>query len=192
MQDNKNLIIVRYKEESVEFMIKLDYRTYNPRWGLSGIHFKNWEGYCLTLGFLANINHHKYYSPINNGIWNNAISIHIERNDKQGAWDKQGRICYYRDEINLQNDFHDLNNCKSAGVSNITCRINSNDYVISLVDDYKFNKTYANGNLTADIIPPGNAYGMVRQILMAELSNVGITPQQLGNAMNYFDIGWNK
>ena len=56
-------------------MIQLDYRTNNPRWGLTGIQFTSWESYSFTLGYLSNLVHYdkKYpHAP------NANISVHIE------------------------------------------------------------------------------------------------------------------
>lgn len=44
-------------------MVKLDYRTNNPRWGLRGMKFENWESYSFTLGYLSNPNHYNNKHP---------------------------------------------------------------------------------------------------------------------------------
>ena len=49
--------------------------------------------------------------------------------------------------------FYDLYLCSSAGVGNIVRRINSNGYILSLINDYDFEvRTYSNLE-TADVIP---------------------------------------
>ena len=73
-------------------MVKLDYRTNNPRWGLKGVKFDSWESYSFTLGYLSNPDH---YDNLNSYSRYANISLHIEGNNEQGAWDKEGRIHYY-------------------------------------------------------------------------------------------------
>lgn len=51
--------------------------------------------------------------------------------------DKEGRIHYYGELFDLKNTFEDLFACSSAGTRNITRRINSNGYILSLINDYK-------------------------------------------------------
>ena len=65
-------------------MIQLDYRTNNPRWGLSGIEYSSWENFAFALGYLANAIH---YRNINNS---GLIELHFEGNDSM-----EGRIHYY-------------------------------------------------------------------------------------------------
>ena len=71
-------------------MVKLDYQTLNPRWGLSGIVFSSWQSYSFVLGYLSNAAHN---FELNSGFPSADISMRIERNDKQGAWNKEGRDC---------------------------------------------------------------------------------------------------
>lgn len=169
-------------------MITLDYRTNNPRWGLCGVNFTNWENYCLTLGFLSNINHHNITAH-NGSIWNNSISIHVEQNNRQGAWDAEGRIHFYKNINNLQSNLHDLYLCRSAGVGNIQCRINSNGYIQSLITDFGFQIITHAGLSTADIIPPANPIS-VRQIIENFLLNSSYTVN-VDECLNYFDNGFN-
>ncbi len=98
-------------------MITLDYRTNNPRRGLRGIVFQNWESYSYTLGYLSNLNHYVNFEPHHH---NADISLHIEKNDAQGAWDKEGRIHYYVAIEDLENTLCDLFDCSSAGTRDIT------------------------------------------------------------------------
>lgn len=63
-------------------MVKLDYRTNNPRWGLRGIRFDNLESYSFTLGYLSNLDHYNNEHPY---ARNANISVHIEGNNKQGS-----------------------------------------------------------------------------------------------------------
>lgn len=129
-------------------MVKLDYRTNNPRWGLRGMKFENWESYSFTLGYLSNPNHYNNKHPY---AHNANISIHIEGNNEQGAWDKEGRIHYYGSNSSLRDTFDDLYACSSAGTGRIKRRINSNGYILSLINDYDFEvQTYV-GYTTAQV-----------------------------------------
>ncbi len=134
-------------------MITLDYRTDNPRWGLSGMKFTNWGNFALTLGFLSNIDHYKGYSR-ENFLWNNSISIHVESNDNQGAWNKEGRIHFYNNIDDLEITFNDLFLSSSRGNLRTTCRINSNNYIFSLINDFGFRPEKRMGYSTADVFPP--------------------------------------
>lgn len=163
-------------------MITLDYRTNNPRWGLSGVHFDSWDGYALTLGLLANARHYKGYETSPHTLWSGSISVHIERNNDQGAWDKEGRIHYYKDIADLEINFEDLYNCKSAGNKSTTCRINSNEYVYSLLQEYGFTVSYT------DVLPPNSD---VKFILKQKLKKIGLTPSEIESALEQYDLGWN-
>lgn len=168
-------------------MITLDYRTDNPRWGLSGIRYSSWEAYAYALGYLANRLH---YRNINNS---GLIDLHFESNDAQGAWGKEGRIHYYGEGEYLLPAFSDWYNAKSAGTGNITYRINSNDYMYSLVYDFGFEvKRYA-GYTTADIFPPiQNAFVAVWNVLEDYLVQNSYSNEQIDCIHRYYIEGWNK
>ena len=170
-------------------MIKLDYRTNNPRWGLSGVVFRDWQSYCLTLGFLSNINHYENRGINVGSIWDSSVSVHIEQNHRQGAWDSEGRIHYYNYLHDLRTNLCDLYTCRSAGVGRIKCRINSNGYIQSLIYDFNFQViTYA-GYHTADIIPPTNVYGVretIQDFLLANFSD-----SETEDLLSYFERGFN-
>lgn len=121
-------------------MINLDYRTNNPRWGLKGIYFNNLYEYIKTLGFLSNIRHYKNASLSQSiSCFDKSISIHVEGNDTDGAWNEECRIHYYKDMELLNSHLYDLWNASSAGRGDaITCRINSNIYINHLINDYNF------------------------------------------------------
>ena len=55
-----------------------------------------------------------------------------------GAWNEECRIHYYKEENQLNNELASLYNAKSAGVGNITLRINSNLYINHLINDFNF------------------------------------------------------
>ena len=163
-------------------MITLNYQTKNPRWGWSGIQFSDWKSYAFSLGYLANIDHY----TINNGL----IEVKIEQNDLQGAYAKEGRIQFYGDEKYLEHNLQDWHKCSSAGIGRITCRVNSNDYIYSLIDDYGFVINSYIGYTTANVFPPdGDAMKKVWSKLYRHLQNVRV--------MNFDEIyqeylsGWN-
>lgn len=166
-------------------MVKLDYRTNNPRWGLKGINFNSWESYSLTLGYVSNPNH---YNNLNSYSQYANISLHIEGNNEQGAWDKEGRIHYYGKLSALGANLDDLDACSSAGTGRITRRINSNGYLLSLINDYGFEvKTYV-GYTTADVFPTdksGIETELRRQLLNKRLNN-----SQINDCLEMFERGY--
>ncbi len=167
-------------------MVKLDYRTNNPRWGLKGIVFDTWESYSLTLGYLSNPDHYNNLNPYSRYA---NISLHIEGNNEQGAWDKEGRIHYYGGLNALQINLGDLYDCSSAGNGRITRRINSNGYLISLINDYNFEvRTYA-GYTTADVFPVDKLD--IENDLRRHLLNRRLTNTQINNCLDLFDQGYN-
>lgn len=168
-------------------MITLDYRTDNPRWGLSGIRYSSWEEFAFALGYLANELH---YRNINNS---GLIDLHFESNDAQGAWGKEGRIHYYGERAYLSSVFTDWYNAKSAGVNNITYRINSNDYMHSLVHDFGSEVKRYVGYTTADIFPPiHNAFGEVWNFLEDYLVQNGYPDGQIDRIHQCYIEGWNE
>lgn len=167
-------------------MVTLDYRTNNPRWGVSGIKFESWESYSFTLGYLSNQRHYRNLSPDSQDA---DISLHIEGNNEQGAWDKEGRIHYYGPLQRLQSTFGDLYACSSAGVGNITKRINSNGYILSLIDDYDFELRTYTGYTTADVFPPPQA-GTVQRLLNRYLIGRNLKNTQIHQCLNLFAAGY--
>ena len=120
---------------------------------------------------------------------NADISVHIEGNNEQGAWDKEGRIHYYGALSDLENTFEDLFNCSSAGTRNITRRINSNGYILSLINDYYFKiKTYS-GYTTADIFPP--ELEIVENNLRKHLMNLKLSNTHINTCFDVFYDGYN-
>ena len=167
-------------------MVKLDYRTNNPRWGLKGMKFSDWESYSFTLGYLSNLEHYNNKHPYGH---NANISIHLEGNNEQGAWDKEGRIHYYGSLSYLQDTFDDLYSCSSAGTGRITRRINSNGYILSLITDYGFKlQTYV-GYTTADVFPP--TVEIVEDRLRHYLSTMRLPTSTVNTCMDYFFAGYN-
>lgn len=167
-------------------MVTLNYKTNNPRWGIRGVEFQNWESYSFTLGYLSNPTHYVNFHPSSP---NADISVHIEGNNEQGAWDKEGRIHYYGALSDLENTFEDLFNCSSAGTRNITRRINSNGYILSLINDYYFEiKTYS-GYTTADIFPP--ELEIVENNLRKHLMNLKLSNTHINTCFDVFYDGYN-
>lgn len=142
-------------------MIALDYQTNNPRWGWSGICYSSWENYSFALGYLSNIRH--YHNKYTGGTA--LVDVHFEGNDLQGAWGKEGRIHYYGNDSFLRNNFPDWFLCKSAGVGRITHRMDSNDYIYSLIYDYGFKVVKYNGYTTRDIFPPDNIDAVIDTLI---------------------------
>lgn len=168
-------------------MIQLDYKTDNPRWGWSGVEFTTWEEYVKVLGFLANGAHYRNMNGGAGSLWTDSIELHVEKNDKQGAWGKEGRIQYYGAETPIRREFPELYACKSAGNGGITYRINSNDYMYSLVTDYGFIVRTNVGYTTADIFPPDNAYDVVWNIFEIFATRNGLNINRL---QEYYNVGW--
>ena len=117
------------------------------------------------------------------------ISMRIEQNDRQGAWDKEGRIHYYGDLDELLHSLPDLFNHKSAGNGNVTARINSNEYIISLIEDYDFILSPRRGQTTADVFPTD--YVTIKSYLENHLSEAGIDDTYIEDCLDRFDDGYN-
>jgi len=171
-------------------MINLDYQTDNPRWGWTGMKFTDWNSFAFTLGFLSSIRHFQGYGR-GKTIWDDSILIRAEQNDRQGAWEYEGRIHYYKLLPDLQNTLPDLFACKSAGNGNITCRINSNGYIDSLIYDFGFVPIITPGRLTIDVYPPQIALTSVGSALQNHLVSIGLSSAQINFCMVAFNDGWN-
>lgn len=166
-------------------MFKLDYTTNNPRWGRSGVKFSDLSEYFKTLGFLSNISHYKGKGG-NKTYFENSISMHIEGNYLDGAWAKECRIHYYKDMKYLMDYLPDICEASSAGLENsITCRINSNQYIKHLINDYSFS-VYGSGYVK-NVYPDKNNYN----ILVSKLKYFELDDNEIKSIMLYFDTGWN-
>lgn len=131
-------------------MISLQYPSQSPRWPDAGIFFEDWSDYSFVLGYFSNPEHHYY---LNNG----QISIHIEPNQENGAYNVEGRIHIYDNVLLTDLQFDTLNSAKSAGNGRIVNRVNCNEYVYSLLNDYGFIIAHRDGSpRVADLIPPTN------------------------------------
>ena len=119
-------------------MINLDFTTTNPRWGKSGLLFNNVEEYSKTLGFLSNLRHYKGFGEAETNF-DESISIHIEGNYIDGAWAKECRIHCYRSRDYFKKELDIFDRASSSGVGNIEFRLNSNNYIRYLIDEYRFN-----------------------------------------------------
>lgn len=163
-------------------MVQLDYQTDNPRWGWSGVCFQDWISYSRTLGYLSNRDHYK-------NICGGDISLRIEGNDEQGAWDEEGRIHYYGDLSMLKSDLKDLYACGSAGTGKITRRINSNGYINSLITDYHFQVCPRSSGTTADVFPPNSAVD-VKALLEQYLELKDLRDTEIDHCLDAFDDGF--
>lgn len=166
-------------------MVKLDYRTNNPRWGLRGVVFSDWQSCSFILGYLSNPAHNIELNP---RLHSADISIRIERNDKLGAWSKEGRIHFYGSNLKLQQTLTDLYYCSIDGVGRITKRIDSNGYIRSLIEDYQFEVCPRIGNATADIFPPN--ISTVETLLEKYLSELDITDENIDECLECFRSGF--
>lgn len=166
-------------------MVQLDYRTINRRWGLRGIEFSSWQSYAFTLGYLTNPAHNY---ELDKNSPRADISMRIERNDNQGAWDKEGRIHFYGLETQLQRTFPDLYNACSAGVGAVTKRIDSNGYILSLIEDYGFVLQSRVGYTTADVFPPNKQ--TIKQLLEKYLSDMNLLKQLINECLREFENGY--
>lgn len=168
-------------------MIALDYRTDNPRWGISGIEYSTWGDFAFALGYLANEIH--YRNKNSNGL----IELHFESNNMQGAWGKEGRIHYYGTKSYLESTFNDWYRAKSAGTGNITYRVNSNDYMYSLVHDFRFEERRYRGYTTADIFPPiANAFDSAWSVLENYLVQARYSDIEINDVYGYYVSGWDE
>lgn len=168
-------------------MVILDYRTNNPRWGLRGIIFQSWENYAYTLGYLSNIDHfHNHYPRQQNA----DISVHIECNNEQGAWNKEGRIHFYGEINDLEQKLPDLFLCSSAGTRNITRRINSNGYIVALINDFHFEVRNRPDYSTAAVFPTER--NIIEHELQRHLEIQHLSRQKTENCMRYFQIGFSR
>lgn len=148
-------------------MVVLDYRTNNFAHGLSGIVYSSWENYAFSLGYLSNAQNYRDLNP------SSMIALRYEPNDSSGAVGKEGRIQYYGDINFLKYNFPDWYYCRSAGNGNMTCRINSNDFVFnSLVYDYSFKYYIDSGEKTVKVIPPDDPNAVLNVLVKNLPSNV--------------------
>lgn len=116
------------------------------------------------------------------------IALRIERNDNQGAWDKEGRIHFYGSEAQLQRIFPDLYDACSAGVGAVTKRIDSNGYILSLIEDYEFILHPRPGYSTADVFPPNKE--RVKRLLYGYLLELELPNNIITENIQCFDDGY--
>lgn len=166
-------------------MVTLDYQTNNPRWGIKGIKFQSWESYSLTLGYLSNPCHYDDLEP-DSGCAN--IALRIEGNNEQGAWYEEGRIHYYGRVSALESNLVDLARCSSAGTGRITKRINSNGYMLSLINDYDFVVEKYRGYSTMDVFPAVKEH--IKHRLESHLSHQCLPKAQIDRCIDMFNFGY--
>lgn len=114
--------------------------------------------------------------------------MRIERNDKQGAWNKEGRIHFYGAISKLENVFKDLYDHSSRGVGLVTKRIDSNGYILSLINDYSFKLCPRKGYTTADVFPPND--NSVVRLLEQYLLYMNLPDNVIDECLNCFDDGF--
>ena len=83
----------------------------------------------------------------------------------------------------------DLYDHKSAGTGKITARINSNEYMLSLLGDYGFKLSPRQGQTTADIFP--SDYRYVRSHLENYLIEHALNDDYIAECLDRFDYGYN-
>lgn len=141
-------------------MVRLNFMTNNFRHGWRGVNFLSINDYIRTLGFLSNFDHY------NN---NDGIEIRVEKNTRDGACDIEERIYYYGSDEFL-NNFPALYEAKSRGIGRVTYRINSNEFINHLLDEYFF-VHFENENYITYIQPPTDfniVINVINQKLMEE------------------------
>ena len=76
----------------------------------------------------------------------------------------------------------------SSGVGSVTKRIDSNGYILSLIEDYEFVLQPRLGQTTADVFPPNN--DRVRRLLYGYLSEVELPNNIIAECLQCFDEGY--
>lgn len=151
--------------------MRIDFRTNNPRWGVSGLSFATLEEYVYVLGFLANSRHYQSYNGLPCSNYDKAIEIKIEANYVDGAWAKECRIHYLKDESNLRNLSQSLSAASSAGrpTHGVVARINSNEFINHLISDYNFSVSQT-GSYSESVFPPSieTVCGNLENLLLNE------------------------
>lgn len=146
--------------------MRIDFSTNNPRWGISGISFATLEEYVYVLGFLTNTRHYQSYDGSTHTPYDKSVEIKIEGNYVDGAWAKECRIHYLKDESSLRNLSQSLSDASSAGrpTHGIIARINSNEFINHLISDYNFDVSRT-GRYSEFVLPP------LKDIVLAKLGN---------------------
>ena len=110
----------------------------------------------------------------------------IEGNYVDGAWAKECRIHYLKDESSLRNLSQSLSDASSAGrpTHGIVARINSNEFINHLISDYRFDVSQT-GRYSEYITPPLKEF--VQEILENLLLNEG---EDVGKFLTIFNEGF--
>ncbi len=96
------------------------YIMYKQSFGsVAQVQFQDEYQYYEMLGYLAKSD--------------GTSSIAWEHNEDQGAWGSEGRIKFYVQNVPLS-----ANLSLTAGVGNITCRVNCNEFVQNIVTNHGF------------------------------------------------------
>ncbi|MCD8048446.1 MAG: hypothetical protein LUG52_02380 [Clostridia bacterium] len=85
-------------------------------------------------------------------------------------------------------EFPGFYNACSAGISSVTKRIDSNGYVLSLIEDYSFILQPRTGLTTADVFPPDKH--AVERLLERYLTNMRFPFHMIDECMECFENGY--
>lgn len=112
----------------------------------------------------------------------------IGRNDDQGAWNKEGRSIFTEQKRSCKGLSPDLYNACSAGFGSVTKRIDSNGYILSLIEDYEFVLHPRPGYSIADVFPQNNE--RVKWLLYDYLSDMKFPNTLIAECLQFFDNGF--
>ena len=82
----------------------------------------------------------------------------------------------------------DLYDHSSRGVGRVTKRIDSNGYILSLINDYGFKLCPRTGYTTADVFPPND--NSVAGLLEQYLLDMNLPDNVIDECLNCFDDGF--
>lgn len=106
------------------------------------------------------------------------------------AWNKERRIRFYGEILRLENVLKDLYNHSSRGVRRVTKRIDSNGYVISLINDYGFKLCPRTGYTISDVFPPND--NSVLRLLEQHLLDMNLPDNVIDECLSCFEDGFDS
>ena len=125
-------------------MFRLRYPSMSNKWS-NDLVFSNWYEYWKTLGYLSNINVHRYTNH------NANIKIVYENNDRTNSYSGAYRIEYFGDINSFRQEFPSLYNV--AIPKNNMFRINRNEFGRTLIQDLNFTIIEGTGRNTDIVLP---------------------------------------
>ncbi|BDU90708.1 hypothetical protein ACV6CB_001416 [Clostridium perfringens] len=125
-------------------MFILRYPSMSDRWP-NDLVFSNWYEYWKTLGYLSNINVHRYTNH------NANIKIVYENNDRTNSYSGAYRIEYFGDINRFRQEFPSLYNVAIS--KNNMFRINRNEFGRTLIQDLNFTIIEGTGRNTDIVLP---------------------------------------